>query len=152
MMKRLSEINILSPQEFKRALGISKDNFQELLEKLTHHLAEQKEIDPMKKRGKKGELALGDRLLLTLYYLRNYATFLVLGQFFGISESYSNKVFHHISNNLMNILHVSNRKVLMNVNLDAVIIDVTEQQIEWPKKHQKDYYSGKKNVIRSKPN
>ena len=146
-MKRYSSMNSLSPTEFKRTVGISKENFQELLEKLTNHLKEQKEIDPMKKRGKKGGLVLGDRLLLTLYYLRNYTTFLILGQIFGISESYSNKIFHHISQLLVKLLHVSNRKALMDNDLDTIIIDVTEQPIERPEKQQKDYYSGKKNVI-----
>lgn len=47
-MKRYSEINSLSSEKFKRTVGISKENFQELLEKLIHQLEEQKEIGPMK--------------------------------------------------------------------------------------------------------
>lgn len=38
----------------------------------------------------------------------------------------------------------------MNKNLEVILIDVTEQPIERPKKKQKAYFSGKKNFIQLK--
>ena len=45
---------------------------------------------------------------------------------------------------LLKILHISGRKALINLDFEAVVIDVTEQPIERPSIGQKDYYSGKK--------
>ena len=151
-MKKFSEIYTVSPEEFLRTTGISKENFQYLFEQLQIYIAQAKEKNPMKKRGQKGNFLLEDRLLLTLYYLRHYPTFLTLGQFFGISESYSNKIYHYISGILVKILHVPNRKKLMAADLETVIIDVCEQAVERPQKSRKNYYSGKKNSILSKSN
>ena len=99
----------------------------------------------MKKRGKKSEVALTNRLLLTFTYLRHYPTFAILGLEFGISESYANKIYHQILDVLVKVLSMKNRKHLLESNLQTIIIDATEQPIERPTKGQRVYYSGKKN-------
>ena len=81
---------------------------------------------------------------MTLYYIRHYPIFLLLGQVFNISESYANKIYHKISNILIKIAHVKGVKSFAEGNIKDIVIDVCEQQIECPKKGQKDYYSGKK--------
>ena len=78
------------------------------------------------------------------FYLRHYPTFSELGRQFGITESYANKTYHLISDILVKLNKVPNRKVLFESDLSKVLIDVTEQQIERPLKSQKQYYSGKK--------
>jgi hypothetical protein len=130
--------------EFRRIFGISPAGFDRLLEKIVSYIAEEHQRCPMKKRGCKSSLTPGDMLLLTLYYLRNYPTFLNLGKMFGISESYACKIFHRISDILIKILKFTNRKELMNPDLGKIIIDVTEQPIERPVKKQRSFYSGKK--------
>ena len=45
---------------------------------------------------------------------------------------------------LVNVLPMKNKKALLRSDLDSVVIDVTEQPIERPQAHQRDYYSGKK--------
>ena len=100
----------------------------------------------MKKRGKESEIALTDRLLLTFAYLRHYPTFARLGAEFGISESYANKLYHQILDVLVKVLLLTNRKHLLESNLQTIIIDVTEKPIERPTKGQRVYYSGKKPV------
>ncbi len=151
-MKKFSEIGALSPEEFKRTTGISRENFQYLSNRLRTRLDAEKKKNPMKKRGKKGTFPLEDKLLLTLYYLRHYATFEILGQLFRVSESYANKIYNRFSGILVKILHVGARENLMSEDLNAVIIDVSEQPVERPKKGQKAFYSGKKNGIRSRRN
>ena len=151
-MKKLEELIELNDDEFKRLVGISNENYQLLLVQLQQLIDEDKERNPMKKRGIKGKLTLGQHLLLTLYYLRHYATFQILGNFFGISESYCCKIYQKISMYLLKILHVSGRKALINSDFEAVVIDVTEQPIERPTIGQKGYYSGKKNSIQLKFN
>ncbi len=97
-------------------------------------------------------MCIEDMLLLTLYYLRHYMTFTQLGKNFGISESYTCKIYHRMSSILINVLDMKSRSELMNSNLEVILIDVTEQPIERPKKGQKAYYSGKKNDIQLKSN
>lgn len=151
-MKPFSKIHALSSDDFKRTTGVSKKNFQYLIEVLKNHVDREKEKNPMRKRGLKGKLLPEEKLLLTLYYLRHYPTFMILGRFFEISESYACKIYHDISGRLLKIIRVSNCGELMESDLDAVIIDVCEQPVERPVKRQKDYYSGKKSGIPSKFN
>jgi hypothetical protein len=151
-MISLNQIKQLSDDAFKRTVGISKEDFQTLLVRLEQLINEEKEKWPLKKRGIKGSLSVEEQLLLSIYYLRHYATFMILGQFFGVSESRCYKIYKKITDYLMKILCMPNRKLLMDDALKSIAIDVTEQRIERPGQHQKDYYSGKKNTILSKCN
>ena len=104
----------------------------------------------MRQRGLKSSLTVADQLLLTLIYLRQYHTFLQLGEMFSISESYAQKRYTFISKRLMKALDLPNDKSLTTDNL-KLVIDVTEQEIERPLRKQKSYYSGKKSDTPSKP-
>jgi len=115
-----------------------------LLKKIREYLHEEQEKQPVKKRGRKSAVCLEDRLLLTLYYLRHYETFSRLGGQFGIHESYACKIYHQMLNILLKVLDMKGRKELLNSDLDTILIDVTEQPIERPKRRQRAYYSGKK--------
>ena len=134
----------LSDKQFLRAVGVDKTTFNVILERVAAYLERLREERPMKKRGRKSEIALTDRLLLTLTYLRHYPTFARLGTEFGISESYANKIYHQILDVLVKVLLLKNRKQLLESNLQTIIIDATEQPIERPTKGQRAYYSGKK--------
>jgi hypothetical protein len=140
------------PDSFLREFGVSLDKFILLLEKVTIYIKQQHEKYPLKKRGRKSSLCVEDMLLLTLYYLRHYITLAQLGKDYGISESYACKIYHRMASILINVLDMKSRNELMNSNLEVILIDVTEQPIERPKKGQKAYYSGKKNGIQLKSN
>jgi hypothetical protein len=142
-----NRIKKYSPLNFKRCTGISLYSFTLILNTLQKHFDDLHKKNPLSKRGLKPTISLENKLLLTLYYLRDYPTFIKLGQTFGISESYANKIYHSILNVIIKYYHVPNRKELLNKELDTVIIDVTEQPIERPVKKQKQYYSGKKKDI-----
>ena len=140
------------PEEFLRTVGLSQEDFLHLHGKLAAYLDEQKALKPLTRRGRKdSKLALEDRMLLTLYYLRHYPTFINLAAIFGISESYCHKVYARTARQLAKVEKLPNRKVLLENPTATVAIDVSEQPIERPVKNQKAYYSGKKNATRSKP-
>jgi hypothetical protein len=101
----------------------------------------------MRQRGLKSSLTIADGLLLTLIYLRNYHTFLQLGEMFSISESYAHKRYTFISKRLLKGLDLPDDKALTTDSL-KIVIDVTEQELERPVKKQKSYYSGKKSDTR----
>ena len=143
-MSPFEQIKTRKASIFKREVGLSLRNFKRLLGKVQRYLAEEQEGNPLSRRGQESKIPLEDRLLLTLFYLRSYPTFLNLGNQFGISESYAQKLFHRFSEILVKILHVKSRSALSSADLKAVVFDVTEQPIERPQRGQKAYYSGKK--------
>jgi hypothetical protein len=53
-----------NPEEFKRLVGLSKEDFRHLNDKLEAYLEAQKNLNPLTRRGRKGsKLAMEDRLL-----------------------------------------------------------------------------------------
>ncbi|MCK5522351.1 MAG: transposase family protein [Thiomargarita sp.] len=143
-MKRYQEIETETPEKFKQMTGLSQENFQSLCNKTETYIEEEKKRNPLKQRGlKKSKLSLEDCILLTIYYLRHYPTFINLADVFEISESYCHKIYSRYSRILAQAETLPNRKNLLENPPDTIIIDVTEQPIERPVKGQKPYYSGK---------
>jgi len=144
-VKRFNQLQIASPDEFKRLTGISKEDFEILYRKVADYIQLQKAIKPLRKRGvKPSKLLLEDCIILTLYYLRHYPTFANLANVFSISESYCHKIYTRYARMIAKVDKLPNRKTLINSPPETLIIDVSEQPIERPVKHQKEYYSGKK--------
>ena len=138
-----------TPAEFTRLVGVSYGTFQILLQKLEQQIKEHKQQKPMRQRGRKSSLSVADQLLLTLLYLRQYHTFLQLGELFDISESYAQKRYTFTVKMLLRALDLPNEKALTGNHL-TLLMDVTEQEIERPVKKQRSFFSGKKNGTRSK--
>ncbi len=134
------------PEQFTRLVGVNYATFEIILEKLKAEIISYKQAKPMRQRGLTSSLLIEDQLLLTLIYLRQYHTFLQLGEMFSISESYAFKRYSFISKRLIKALDLPNDKALTADNL-KLVADVTEQAIERPLKKQKSYYSGKKKDI-----
>lgn len=135
------------PAEFTRLVGVNYGTFEIILEKLEAEVIRYKQAKPMRQRGLKSSLTIADGLLLTLIYLRQYHTFLQLGEMFSISESYTHKRYTFISKRLLKALDLPDDKALTTDSL-KIVIDVTEQELERPVKKQKSYYSGKKSDTR----
>ena len=140
------------PEGSLRTVGLSQEDFLHLHGKLAAYLDEQKVLHPLTRRGRKdAKLALEDRLLLTLYYLRHYPALINLATVFGISESYCHKVYARTARLLAKVEKLPNRKALLEDPAATLVIAVSEQPIERPVKNQKAYYPGEKNATRSKP-
>ena len=133
---------------FTRLVGINKTAFLILAEKVQEEIKQERESNPKSKRGRKSTLNIEDQLILCMIYLRSYPTFIELGESFAISEGYANKVFHKMSKILIKILKLPSNTELTKNELKAIVVDASEQPIERPIKKQKEYYSGKKNIIR----
>ena len=144
-MKPCKQLKKVSASQFKRATGLSKENFQKISTKVSLFIQQDKEKNPAKKRGRKSTgVPQEDRILLVLYYLRHYPTFENLANVFGISESYCHKIYSRYRNILVQVETLPNRKQLLEDAPSTLAIDVTEQAIERPVKGQRAYYSGKK--------
>jgi hypothetical protein len=117
----------LIDSQFQRITGLKKNQFFILANLLDEYIKSN-----WSTRGRQdSKFDTEDRLLICLRYLRDYQTFLVLGAEFGISESYAYKIFTKVSLALVKILKLPS---LDNLNLQTIIIDVTEQRTERPKK------------------
>ena len=146
-MSVFEKYKLKRPAEFTRLVGVNYGTFQIILKRLENEITRYKQQKPMRQRGLTSSLTIADHLLLTLIYLRQYHTFLQLGEMFSISESYAQKRYTFISQRLMKALDLPNDKDLTSENL-KLIADVTEQEIERPQTEQKSYYSGKKSDTR----
>jgi len=146
-MSVFEKYKLKRPAEFTRLVGVNYGTLQIILKKLENEITRYKNQKPMRQRGLKGSLTIADQLLLTLIYLRQYHTFLQLGEMFSISESYAHKRYTFISKRLMKALDLPDDKSLTAENL-KLVADVTEQEIERPVTQQKSYYSGKKSDTR----
>lgn len=130
---------------FRRKIGIRRRTFRRIIKQVHVFLMEQGRQHPLSRRGKKSRaLTLEEKLLLTFVSLRHYPTFDELGAMFGISEGYANKLYRKHLNILVKVLRLPGKKALLNGELEAIILDVTEQPMERPTKKQRQFYSGKK--------
>lgn len=144
MKRSFEEAKLQKAKEFKRDTGLCLDNFELIIDLVEQYIAEEHQKTPNKKKGLSPSLSVSDRVLLCIYYLRHYPTFKNLGDNFGISESYANKIYHYILTILVNVLRLDGSQTLVDSDLDILVIDVTEQEIERPVKRQRRHYSGKK--------
>jgi hypothetical protein len=131
-MDYYSKYQTYTDAKFLRLTGLTKTKFAELIPLFTEYVT--KKWNP---RGRRGKFSLVDKLLLTFRYLRDYPTFIVLGLEFGISESYSQKIFTKVSQSLVQILKLPNLRDMDSTKLERIIIDVSEQRTERPKKNKK---------------
>ena len=116
-------------EEFKRLVGVPRALFSKMLIIL-------EEAEHLKKKsGRPHSLFLADQLLLTLNYLRSYRTQLELSADYGLAESNVNRTIQKVENTLIHSRSFSlpKRNQILDSN-DFVIVDVTESQIERPKK------------------
>lgn len=135
----------INPKKFRRKVGIKRRTFLGIVSQVRTYLADECARQPLHKRGRKPlALSLTDTVLLTFIYLRQYPTFDELGDMFGISESYANKLYHRYLDILVQVLRLPGKKALLNQEFETLLIDVTEQPIERPVSKQRQWFSGKK--------
>lgn len=145
-------------------LGVSKEEFERLLPQFEKVLTEIKLNNPKRKhklgQGVKGKLpTIEHKLFFTLFYLKVYPTFDVLGCFFDKGRSRSCKELHLYTRVLQKVLGrelvLPERKVTSLEEfferfpeIKDVFVDGVERKIERPKgkKKQNKVYSGKKKI------
>ena len=130
------QVKNLSPSDFKRLCGVSLDVFKDIVKVVAGEKALQK------KSGRPGKLTIEDQILVTLEYWREYRTYFHIGIDWGVDES---TIFRIVRNTEKAILRsglfsLPGKKILTNreTNVEIVVMDVTEHEIERPKKNRKD--------------
>jgi Helix-turn-helix of DDE superfamily endonuclease len=123
----------LSDELFKRLTGVKRSTFDAMVGILDA-------ADKTKKArgGRTNKLAIEDRLLMTLEYLREYRTYFHIAQSYGLSESNVYKTIRWVEDTLIKDKRFAlpGRKALRksDVVYEVVLVDATESPIERPKK------------------
>ena len=143
---RYQQIKDRSESDFKRLTGVRVDVFRQMLQTL---------FSPTN-RGRPAKLSCSDQLLMTLMYWREYRTQYHIAQAYAVSESTVCRTIQRVENRLIQCRQFrlpSKRELLESqTNIQGVIVDVTEQPIEGPKKNSVDITVARKKDIHSKPN
>jgi hypothetical protein len=132
------------PLVFLRLTGLSVPDFLRIYEdiKPLWHL----QIELKKKRpGRSAKLKnLKDKLLCLLVYYRCYITHEFLGYLFHLHNSNVSRLFKRLEPLLAKKITIKKDEALTEEVLINILIDVTEQGTQRPRKKQKKFYSGKK--------
>jgi len=119
----------LTDADFKRSTGVHRETFEKMLTVLG---AAQRIF------GRPPTLTLADQLLLTLMYWREYRTEFQIGLTYGVSEATVCRTIQKVENRLLRSgqFRLPGKKVLhaSDTHIEVVLLDVTEQPIERPKK------------------
>ena len=145
------KIENLKESEYKETLGVMKKTFDSMLEQLKRVYASERS-----KGGRLNyKLTLTDKLVIMLIYIREYRTMHSIAVDYGVCKNEIWKAIHWVENVLIaaDFLHIEGKKALLKPNapIDVILIDVTECDIERPKRNQKAYYSGKKTTYDKGP-
>ena len=125
----------LTRSEFKRSYGVYPETFEAMVKVV--------KVERMlrKKTGRKDKLAIEDQVLITLSYWREYRTYFHIGQDWQLNESTIYRIIRRVEDILIEsgLFALPGKKELMSAStqLETIVVDVTEHEIERPKKTEK---------------
>jgi hypothetical protein len=106
------------------------------------------------KGGKNPTLSVLDKLIITLMYWREYRTYRHIAWDYGVSKSAIGKTVIWVEDTLIKsgLFALPSKRVMQKADTDIeiVLIDVTEQPIERPKRGRKNGIPARKNATPSK--
>lgn len=140
----------LKEADFKRVVGFGKAVFAEMPTVLEAEYA-QKHTE---KGGRKAKLCVADILLPAIKYWRQYPTFMEPGLDFGVSATTAHDLTVWTENVLIKSgkFALSGKKKLLEENyFEVILVDVTENTIEKPKKTAKLLFRQEKEAHNQNP-
>ena len=133
----------LSGSQFRRITGVKRKTFDRMVE-----IIEAADKIKKAKGGRPNRLTIGNRILMTLEYLREYRTYLHIAASYGISESNTFGNIRWIENILIKSKEFSlpGKKALLKSDheFEVVLVDATESPIERPKKSNVNFIRAKR--------
>lgn len=134
------EVKNLKNGDFKRLCGVTKETFVEMCEVVSQH----KQQD---KRSRKSSLSIENQLLLTLCFWREYRTMFHPGKDWNLHESNVSRLVRRIEDVLIksgNFSLPGKKRLLTDDSIKYTMVDVTEREIERPKKNKADITAARK--------
>ena len=142
---RYKTIEHLKGTDFKRLTGVQRETFDLMLE-----VVEQ----GMRDFGRPTKLSRADQLLMTLMYWREYRTEFHIAQSYGVSEATVCRTIHKVEDALVRSkkFRLPGKKALQasDTLFEVVLVDVSEQPVERPKKAKNGIIVAKRIVIPKK--
>lgn len=129
---RYETIEQLKDSDFKRLTGVQRETFEEMLKVVEKGLRD---------FGRPPKLSRADQLLMTLMYWREYRTEFHIGQSYGVSEATVCRTIRKVEDILAcsKKFRLPGKKVLQpsDTVFEVILVDVSEQPVERPKKARK---------------
>ncbi len=126
---RYEAIEHLKDSDFKRLTGVQRETFERMLNVVEKGL---------RNFGRPTKLNRADQLLMTLMYWREYRTEFHIAQSYGVSESTVCRTIQRVENVLVRSgkFRLPGKKALQSSDtvFEVILVDVSEQPIERPKK------------------
>jgi len=142
---RYETIEQLKDTDFKRLTGVQRKTFDLMLKAVEKGSRD---------FGRPTKLNRADQLLMTLMYWREYRTEFHIAQSYGISEATVCRTIQKVENALVRSgkFRLPGKKVLQasDTVFEVVLVDVSEQPIERPKKAQNGITAAKRSAIPKK--
>jgi len=142
---RYKTIKHLKDTDFKRLTGVQRETFDLMLKVVEKGLRD---------FGRPTKLSRADQLLMTLMYWREYRTEFHIAQSYGLSESTVCRTIRKVENTLVRSgkFRLPGKKTLQasDTVFEVVLVDVSEQPIERPKKVKNDITVAKRSVTLKK--
>ena len=138
---RYEEIKDWKDTDFKRLTGVKPKTFEKMLAVLEGELAS---------FGRPPKLCQADQLLMTLMYWREYRTQFHIAGSYAISEATVCRTINKVEDALVRSgeFRLPGKKALQpsDTLIEVVLVDVSEQPIERPKKSKNDTTAAKRSV------
>jgi hypothetical protein len=138
-------IEHLKDSDFKRLTGVQRETFDQMLAVVEKGL---------RGFGRPPKLSRADQLLLTLMYWREYRTEFHIAQSYGVSEATVCRTIRKVEDALVRSkkFRLPGKKALQTSDtvFEVVLVDVSEQPVERPKKVKNGTTVVKRNVIPKK--
>jgi len=142
---RYETIEHLKESDFKRLTGVQRETFDQMLKVVEKSLRD---------FGRPTKLSRADQLLMTLMYWREYRTEFHIAQSYGISEATVCRTIQKVENALVRSgkFRLPGKKTLQasDTAFEVVLVDVSEQPIERPKKAKNGITAAKRSVTPKK--
>jgi len=136
---RYETIKHLRDTDFKRLTGVQRETFERMLAVVQKGLRD---------FGRPPKLSRADQLLMTLMYWREYRTEFHIAQSYGVSEATVCRTIQKVENALVRSgkFRLPGKKALQpsDTIFEVVLVDVSEQPIERPKKAKRGITAAKR--------
>jgi len=138
-------IEHLKDRDFKRLTGVQRETFNQMLAVIEKGL---------RNFGRPPKLSRADQLLMTLMYWREYRTEFHIAQSYGVSEATVCRTIRRVEDALVRSkkFRLPGNKTLQasDAVFEVVLVDVSEQPVERPKKAKNGITVAKRSVTLKK--
>jgi hypothetical protein len=139
---RYETIEHLKDSEFKRLTGVQRETFAEMLAVIEKGL---------RNFGRPPKLSRADQLLMTLMYWREYRTEFHIAQSYGVSEATVCRTIRKVEDAIVRSkkFRLPGKQVLQAsaTVFEVVLVDVSAQPVERPKRAQPGITVAKRSII-----